>query len=147
MKVIFLVDVPRVGRKHDVKEVNGGYAMNFLIPRKLAVVATPQAVAELELRKQEIIVEREVQDELLGKNLESIKDKVVHLKAKADEKGHLFSGIHKKDLVEALRSEHRAEIHEDFLVLDKPIKELGEFTVPIQIRGKNSSVKVVVESI
>ncbi len=44
MKVIFLQDVPKVGKRHDVKEINDGYAMNFLLPRKLAVLATPGAL-------------------------------------------------------------------------------------------------------
>ena len=96
MKVIFLQDVPRVGKRHDIKEVNDGYAMNFLFARKLAEPATPKAIAELEKRKKNIEIEREVQEDLLMKNLEEIKDKVLNMKAKADEKGHLFSGIHKK---------------------------------------------------
>ena len=53
MRVIFLHDVPRVGKKHDVKEVNGGYAVNFLLPRKLAEPATPKAVAKLEKRNKQ----------------------------------------------------------------------------------------------
>ena len=60
MKVIFLKDVPRVGRRHDIKEVNDGYAMNFLLPRKLVELATPKTVAGLELRKKTIEIEREV---------------------------------------------------------------------------------------
>ena len=47
MKIIFLQDVPKVGKRHDVKEINDGYAMNFLLPRKLAVPATASAIAEL----------------------------------------------------------------------------------------------------
>ena len=50
MKVIFLKDVPRVGKRHDIKEVNDGYATNFLLPRKLAEVATPAAVTRLQVR-------------------------------------------------------------------------------------------------
>ena len=72
MKVIFLQDVPRVGKKYDVKEVNDGYAVNFLLPRKLAIKTTPKAVAELEMRKKEIVLEKEVQESLLLKNLEEI---------------------------------------------------------------------------
>ena len=87
MKVIFLQDVPRVGKKYDIKEVNDGYAMNFLLPRKLAERATAKAVAQLEMHKKEIVVEREVQEELLMKNLEEIKNKTIVIKAKADEKG------------------------------------------------------------
>jgi len=147
MKVIFLHDVPRVGKKYDIKEINDGYAMNFLIPRKLVMLATPKAVAEIEIRKKEIVVEKEVQEDLLTKNLEEIKDKVVHIKAKADDKGHLFSGIHKKEIVEAMHKEHRADISEEFIILDKPIKAVGEFEIQIQIKNQKSSFKLVVEGI
>ena len=54
MQVIFLHDVPRVGKKYDVKEVNDGYAVNFLLPRKLAVIATPKAVQNLKCDKRKL---------------------------------------------------------------------------------------------
>ncbi len=144
MKVIFLKDVPRVAKRHDIKEMNDGYAMNFLLPNKLAERATVQAIAELEKRKKNIQIEREVQEDLLVRNLEEIKGKVIHLSGKADEKGHLFSGIHAKDLVEALKKEHRADLSEEYIVLPKPIKEVGEFEVPISIKGKKSSFRLVI---
>lgn len=147
MKVIFLQDVPRVGRKYDIKEVNGGYAMNFLLPRKLAVLATPKATAEMEIRKKEIVIEREVQEDLLEKNLEEIKGKTITIKAKADEKGHLFSAIHEKMIVEELEKEHRAQIDEKFIALQKPIKEIGEFEVPIVVKDKKSFFKLIVERV
>lgn len=147
MKVIFLQDVPRVGKRHDIKEINDGYAMNFLFPRKLAVLATVNAISELEKRKKNIEIEREVQEDLLLKNLEEIKGKVVHLKAKADEKGHLFSKIHNKDIVDAMKDEHHADIDEEFLVLEKPIKEIGEHEIPILIKDKKSSFKLIIEQI
>jgi len=147
MKIIFLQDVPRVGKKYDIKEVNDGYAVNFLLPRKLAITATPKAIAELDMRKKEIAIEREVQEDLLMKNLEEIKDKVVIIKAKADEKGHLFAQIHKKDITTGMKEQHRADINEEFVVLEKPIKAIGEFEIPIVIKGKKSSFKLLVEGI
>ncbi len=147
MKVIFLKDVPRVGKKYDIKEVNDGYAMNFLFPKKLAQNATQKAVAELEIRKKEIILEREVQEDLLMKNLEEIKGKSITIKGKANEQGHLFSAIHKKEIIKAMRSQYRAEINEDFIVLEKPIKEIGEFEIPISIKEKKSFFKLIVERI
>jgi|SRR3989344_8771367 len=147
MKVIFLHDVPRVGKKYDVKEVNGGYAMNFLIPRKLAEPATVKALSVLETRKKEISIEREVREDLLMKNLEEIKGKVVHIKAKADEKGHLYSQIRNDEIVEAMKTEHRADIAPEFIVLEKPIKQIGEFEIPIKVKDKKSSFKLVVEKI
>jgi large subunit ribosomal protein L9 len=145
MQVIFLKDVPRVGKRHDVKEVNGGYATNFLFPNRLAEPATPKALALLETRKREIVVEREVQEELLLRSLRELSGKVVHLRAKADDKGHLFSGIHKKEIREALAREHRAEIVEEFIALEKPIKQLGEFEIPISVKNKKGSFKLIVE--
>ncbi len=147
MKVIFLQDVPRVGKKYDIKEVNDGYALNFLFPKKWATLATSKAMAEVERHKKEIVIEREVQEELLAKNLEEIKDKTITIKAKADEKGHLFSAIHEKMLVEAMSKESHVQIDEKFIALEKPIKEIGEFEIPIIIKNKKSSFKLIVEKI
>ncbi len=147
MKIIFLEDVPGTGKRHDIKEVNDGYAINFLFPRRLAELATPKAIIELEKRKKNIEIEREVQEDLLMKNLEEIKNRAVHMKVKADEKGHLFSGIHKKEILEAMHTEHHADISEEFIVLEKPIKEIGEFDIPISIKGKKSSFKLVIEKL
>ena|SRR5258708_4953595 len=147
MKVIFLEDVPRVGKKNDIKEISDGYALNFLLPRKLAVPATVKSVAELDRRKKEIMIEREVQEDLLMKNLEEIKGKTLHIAAKADDKGHLFSGIHKREIAEAMQKEHRAQISEEYMVLSKPIKEIGEFEIPVAIKNKKSSFRLIVEKI
>ena len=147
MKVIFLQDVPRVGKKYDVKEVNDGYAVNFLLPSKLAIKATPQAVAELEMRKKEIVLEKEVQESLLLKNLEEIRGKAITIKGKANELGHLFSAIHKKEIIEEMKKQQHADIGEEFIVLEKPIKAIGEFEIPISIRDKKSSFKLIVETI
>ena len=145
MKVIFLQDVPRVGKKYDIKEVNDGYAMNFLLPRKLAEVATPKAVAMLEIRQKELKIEREMQESQLLKNLEEIKNKTIIIKVKADEKGHLFSGIKNKEIVEEMKRQQNADISEKCIALEKPIKEIGEWDIPIEIKNKKSSFKLKVE--
>ncbi|HEV7701837.1 MAG TPA: 50S ribosomal protein L9 [Candidatus Paceibacterota bacterium] len=145
MKVIFLKDVPRVGRKYDIKNVPDGYAMNFLLPKKMVELATPKAVKDLEMRKKTIEIEREVQTDFLMKNLEEIKGKTLLMKVKADEKGHLFKGIHSKEIVEEMHAQHHAEIAEEFIVLPKPIKETGEHEIQISIAGKKSSFKLVIE--
>ena len=139
--------MPRVGKRHEIKEMNDGYVMNFLIPRKLAELATPSAIASLEKRKKNIEIEREVQTDLLMKNLEEIKGKKITIKGKANEKGSLFKSIHVKDIVAEMKKQNHADIAEEFIVLEKPIKEIGEFEIPISIKGKKSSFKLVVEGI
>ena len=146
MKVIFLKDVSRVGKKHDIKEVNDGYAVNFLFPRKFAVMATAQSLAELERNKKEVSIRREVQEGLLIKNLEELKGIIIIMKGKANDKGHLFSAIRKKELAELIQKEKHIEIDEDFIVLDKPVKEIGEFEIPVVIKGKKSFFKLKVEA-
>ncbi|HPS21618.1 MAG TPA: 50S ribosomal protein L9 [Candidatus Paceibacterota bacterium] len=147
MKVIFLKDVPRVGKKHDVKEINDGYAINFLFPRKLAEMATPSNIAALERRKKEVEITKEIQDELLDKNLEEIKNKTITIRGKANDKGSLFSAIKQKDLIDELKKEHRIDIKEEFILLDKPIKEIGEYDIQIKIKNKTGSFKLIVEKI
>jgi len=147
MKVIFLQDVPKVGKRHEVKVINDGYVMNFLLPRKLAVPATQSAIAELEKRKKNIEIERGVQESLLLKSLEEIKGKTITIKGKANEKGSLFKAIHKKEIIEEMKREHNADIDEEFILLEKPIKEVGEFEIPIEIKHKKSSFKLVVEKV
>jgi large subunit ribosomal protein L9 len=140
MRVIFLKDVPRVGNRNDVKDVNDGYAMNFLFPSHLAEPATKSAVAKLEMKKKEVVIERKVQESLLVKNLAELKGKTVIIETKADEKGHLFSGIHKKEIIEQMSRQHHVEISEDFIVLEKPIKEVGECDILVEVstqKGKS----------
>ncbi len=147
MKVIFLKDVPRVGKKYDVKEISDGYALNFLLPKKLVEIATAKTIKDLEIRKKTIEIEREVQSDLLVKNLEEIKGKTLLIKAKADEKGHLFKGIHSKEIVEEMHKQHHADISEEFIMLEKPIKEVGDHEIHISIAGKKSSFKLIIEKI
>ena len=68
------------------------------------------------------------------------------MKGKANDKGHLFSAIRKKELVELIQKEKHIEIDEDFIVLDKPVKEIGEFEIPVVIKGKKSFFKLKVEA-
>ena len=146
MKVIFLKDVPRVGKRHDVKEVNDGYALNFLLPRKLAARTDSKEAKELIKKRNEVVVERKIQSDLLMRNLAAIEGKEVVLKAKSNDKGHLFSAIHKKEIVEALKAQHHADVNEDLLVLDKPLKEVGEFMVEVKVDKQKATFKLLIEA-
>ena len=84
---------------------------------------------------------------LLLSHLKEIKGKTVHISAKADENGHLFSGIKTRDIEDALQKQHGAIIGEEFIVLEKPIKKVGEYEIPIEIMSKKSSFKLVVKKI
>jgi large subunit ribosomal protein L9 len=103
MKVILLKDVRKVGKKFETKDVADGYALNFLIPRKLAEASTPSSMKKVENLKSRDAAEKKVQEDLLKKNLASFNGVTIEMKENANEKGNLFKGIHKEEIIEALK--------------------------------------------
>jgi large subunit ribosomal protein L9 len=147
MKIIILKDTPKVGKKFDIKDVNDGYALNLLIPKGIAIPATPQAIKRVEAEKAVIEGERKVQEELLAKNIQAIESVTLTMNAKANPKGMLFAGVHKEEISKALHLQDRVEIDPAFIDLDHPLKEVGEHLVPIKAGGKTAKLKVVIKAL
>ena len=145
MKIILLKDVPGTGRRYDVKEVSAGFASNYLIPNKLGVVATPPLIQKMETEKKNIIAQSKISENLAVKNLEELSGKSLTIKEKSSEEGHLFAGVHAKEISEAIRRDLNLEIPEDFLKIDKPIKSLGEHSLSAEAFGKKVSFTFLVE--
>jgi large subunit ribosomal protein L9 len=145
MKIILLKDVPKVGRKYETKDVSEGYAANMLIPRGLAVPATPSAIKAINTEKAKIDGEKKIHDELLIKTLTDLDGKVITIKEKLNEKGHLFAGLHKPEILKAIKEQTRLDLNDEHLVLDKPIKEAGEHTLELQGAGKKVKLKLLIE--
>lgn len=146
MKVILLKDIPKVGKKFDIKEVADGFALNLLIPRGSAQIATANALKNIEVLKARDSMEKKIQGDLLVKSLETIKTLALNLKEKANEKGHLFAGVTKERLAEELVKVARLNIDPELIKLDKPLKEVGEHTVTIEAEGKKAEFTVVIEA-
>ncbi len=125
--------------------MNDGYARNFLIPQKLAEMATPEAIAKIEKMKKTAYIEKKVQHDLLVKNIKELEAITVTLKRSANEKGHLFSAIHPDDIVEALKVKHRTHIAPENLVIETPIKMLGTFSIGAHIDDVKGSFTLVIE--
>ncbi|MCI0542531.1 50S ribosomal protein L9 [bacterium] len=133
MKILLLKDVPKVGRKYDIKHVADGFARNALFPQKLAEPATKESEARVMKLKQEAARAGEIASDLLAKNIKTLDGKTVTLHAKANEKGHLFSAIHKKEILEAIHNDLGVNISAESLVLEKPIKEMGEYALEAKV--------------
>lgn len=146
MKIILLKDVAKVGRKYDVKNVADGYAQNLLIPRGLAVAATAQEMKKVETLKSNDLTDKKIQQELLVKNLEVIKNLTLHLKEKANDKGHLFAGITREMLAGEITKATRLTIDPESIQLEKPIKETGDFKVSVEAMGRRAEFTVVIEA-
>ena len=142
MKVIFIKNVPKVGKINEIKDQPDGYVRNFLLPQKLAIIATPEAIKKLQQSQSEIKVMKEIEKDLFQKNLRAVNGVGVTISAKANESGHLFSGIHSKEISEALKKQHHITMSPEYIKLDEPIKQLGTFLVSIEALGLSESITV-----
>ena len=131
MKVILLKDVKGIGRTHEVVETKDGHALNHLIPKKLAIAATVSAMKEAELRRKQVTDRSTIDAALLVQSLASLAEARIVLKMKANEKGHLYDAVDAADIVRAVLEQTRIELPEAALKLEKPIKEIGTFDVPV----------------
>lgn len=140
MKLIFVKDVGGVAQAGTVKEISDGYALNYLIPRGLAVQATAEAVKKHEERaKRE--GEAHAKEEAARKTLiQSLEGARVEIRARATDKGGLFKSIGASDIVKALGK----PLPESAIRLEKPIKETGEHPIKIISAGAEAKVTVAV---
>lgn len=146
MQVILLTNVPKVGRKNEIKNVSDGYASNFLFPRKLAERATPDRIAKVKQLAQQSAQTRELEMSLLQKNLAELKNKHVHFKVRANEQGHLYEGLHEKEILTALKEQLHIDLPTGALVLHSPLKTTGEHTLSVETQGQKGSLALFLEA-
>ncbi|KUK14646.1 MAG: 50S ribosomal protein L9 [Synergistetes bacterium] len=146
MKVVLLEDVPKLGKRGDVVNVADGYARNFLIPKRLAVMATEGEISRL---KSEVLKKKEKEErrrKVLLEIKENLEGKEVILKAKAGNKGKLFGSITASEIAEAIKKTMGIDIDKKVVELASPIKEVGEHVVKLKLGlGIETEVKVRVE--
>ncbi len=147
MKIILLKDVAKLGRKFDVKDVSSGHATNLLIPNGLAIPATKDALKRFELERAKAEGERKVQDELLMNNIKSLDGITLNISGKANEKGHLFAGVHKEGIAKELDAQLHLSVDPASIILEHPIKEVGEHTIEVKVEGRSAKFKVVITAI
>ncbi len=135
MKVILIKDVARIGRKGDVKDVPDGHAINFLIPRKLAIIATPEGMKRLSAHVSKVEEKKEMNHKLFAETLHILEATPVVYSVTANEKGHLFKGINAHDVAKHLQ-EMGQSIDEATIKLEHPIKEVGVHEIPLCFDGK-----------
>jgi large subunit ribosomal protein L9 len=147
MKVILKEDVKGLGRKEDMVNVNDGYARNFLLPRGAAVEASKANMNIMKTRKDAERTKKDRDRSNAETQAGKLKGQGIVIKSKAGENGRLFGSITSKDIVEALKSQHRLEVDKKKVALEEPFKTLGEHMVDIKLHtGIAVSLKVTVEA-
>ncbi len=138
MKVILLSDVKGSGKKHEVKDISDGYAMNFLLPNRLAERATPERIKAIEEKRKEQTKEDRIKEDLLEKTFDSLKSVHLEIEAKASDKGSLFKGITVEDIIKELKEQVHVDVPVNIISLDKAIKEVGKYTINVTM-GENKT--------
>lgn len=132
MEVLLLKDVPKLGQAGDEVRVADGFARNYLLPRRLAVPLTEgahyQAQQIREARRRQ--VEREqIETQAAAKQLDGLS---VSITAKAGEQGKLYGSVTAGDIAEAVQAQHGVEVDKRRIVLDDPLRELGERQIEVR---------------
>lgn len=146
MKVVLLENLDKKGIKGDVIEIADGYAMNHLIPKKIAKIATPEALQRIEdTKKIEEVKHAELVREA-SKVKEKLNDYKLIISSKANEEGHLFGAVDEKAIANNLK-EKGFEVESEMIKLEKHIKEVGEYEVKIELIGNLvASIKLDIQA-
>mgnify|MGYP004684786633 FL=1 len=133
MKVILQQDVKGQGKKGQLIDASEGYARNFLLPRKLAIAATADAINTMNLKEKARRAEEARQKEAAMAAAEQLKALLVKIPAKAGTGGRLFGAVTTKEISDALKAQHNVDIPKQKLVLDDPIKSFGTYQVKARL--------------
>ncbi|HEX8991789.1 MAG TPA: 50S ribosomal protein L9 [Anaerolineales bacterium] len=144
MKVLLIKDVYKLGRAGDVKKVADGYGRNFLMPQKLAVLATPGAMKTAEKIRSQAEIQRATLNNELKDVADHINGVILNFAVKAGETGKLYGSITTQDVATALQEQTRYEVKRQQIDM-QPIRELGEYKVHVRLTiDLMPEVKVVV---
>lgn len=140
MKVVLLKDVKNMGRAGSVQDVSDGHAMNLLIPRKLAVLATAAAMKKAEAITAQEGSKRDLDKKLVEERLSALAEERIVILKKANEQGHLYDAVDAKDIATA------TQLPESAIHIEKPFKEIGAFDVPVAYGDDFGKITINIEA-
>jgi large subunit ribosomal protein L9 len=144
MKILLCEDVEKLGWYGDIVNVREGYARNYLLPQRLAIMPTEAKIKAMADEKAKRSEHRNVVVENMKKAAEAVNGAEAVIAAKANEQGHLFGSVSEKEIAANLRQQG-FEVADKFVHLDEHIKEVGEHTIKLKFAADVvATVKVVV---
>ncbi len=145
MKVILQKDIQNLGEAGDIKDVADGYARNYLLPRNLVLTANETSKKILQHQEKLIKIKKNKRRKLSEKMLETLNGLEVRITTHAGEEGKLFGSVTPIDISKRLK-ELGFEIDKRKIAQSEPIKQLGEYKIPVKLdAGLNAELKVIVE--
>ena len=145
MKVILTQDIKSVGNKGQILDASDGYARNFLLPKKLAVVADATNLNELKMKQDANKYRRDMTMANAKELSEKMKEYELVFKIKAGDNGKTFGSVTSKDIAEQLNKKYFVEVDKKKICLDDAIKTLGVYNIEIKLfEGISGFIKVSV---
>lgn len=146
MEVLLLSDIAHVGKKNDLLLVGDGYAMNFLLPRRMALVATPvvrrRFSDEIRKRAEARELERHAQQGAAA----ALAGVTLSFARKASKTGKLYAAVSEEMIADALKEQRKIDVPVSAITIAQPIKALGTFQVIVELAGQPVTINVTVEA-
>jgi large subunit ribosomal protein L9 len=147
MKVVLQQDVKGQGKRGELVSVSDGYARNYLLPRKLAIEATADAMNAIKLRDKAKREHEDYERGRLTEVAEKLKTQPVKVSAKAGSSGRLFGSVTNAEVAEALKAQYGVDIDRHQIILPEPIKTFGTYELKAKLGyGINAALTVIVDS-
>ena len=144
MKVILQRDIANLGEAGDIKDVSDGFARNFLLPKKLVILANESSQRAIEHQRKLVKIKKEKRKKESEKLMESVNSLELQIAAQVGEEEKLFGSVTAMDISRALK-EKGFEIDKRKIHIEEPIKKLGDHKVSIKLdEGLTARVKVSV---
>lgn len=146
MKVVLLKDVPGKGRAGEIREVSKGYAKNFLLPRGLALIATPDVQKRVELRLEKERLDESVDRDRLVELAQQIEGKEIRFKARVGGGERLFGSITAADVAEQLGGVIGSVVDKKRIDIEKPFHQTGSYEIAVKLASDiRPNITVVIE--
>ncbi|MFP3899066.1 MAG: 50S ribosomal protein L9 [Dehalococcoidia bacterium] len=146
MKVVLLEDLPGKGRAGQIKEVSKGYARNYLLPRGLALAATPALIKQVQSRLENECLEESIDREQLVELAQQIEGTEIRFHARAADGEHLFGSITAAHIAERLGESLGSAIDKRKIDIDKPLRQTGSHEVAVRLASDlRPQITVIIE--
>ena len=147
MKVILLKDIKGTGKKDQILEVSDGFGRNYLLPRKLAVEATSEALNSIEKSKSAAKHREDVKKNEAEQAARDLKGKTVTVRVRAGENGRLYGSITTQEIADALKAQHGVELDKRKIELDEKVTSVGQTTITLKMyAGVATKMNLVIEA-
>ena len=145
MKVVLNQDVKGLGKKLQIVEVSEGYARNYLLPKKIAVVADGKNINEAQGKISSQKYKKQTEQEKAKENKSILEKGCIEFRHKVGDGNRLYGSVTEKDIADKIKEVFNIEVSKKKVTIDEPIKNLGTYTVNVKLyEGVVAKLKIIV---